>query len=171
MLQMVKAINLVKNAENCIGTPYVYGGVTSNGFDCSGMIVYLMSGLKGRVPVHGSNTMYRQDIDGTIKPMSEVKPGYICFKCRPWRDDQKNNRWYGKEPGDIYHCGIMGANGKVINAASKKLGTIESAIDSWDSCGRLKGVDYTGAVKDSKTMFDALIDELYAVLDKYRNGV
>ena len=171
MSGLVQAINLVQNAEHCIGMPYVYGGASSSGLDCSGLVVYLMHNLKGRVPYHGTNSMYRADIEGQIKPMSEVKPGYICFKCRPWRDNQKSNRHYGKEPGDIYHCGIMGVNGKVINAASAKLGVIESAIDSWDSCGMLKGVDYYDIIPDySLTSFDRLIAELEAVLEKYKNG-
>ena len=171
MLEVVKAINFVRNAEHCLGMPYVYGHADAEAVDCSGLVCYLMAGLKGRKPYHGTNTMYRTDIEGGIKAMSEVKPGYICFKVRPWRDDQSGNKWFGQEPGDVYHCGIMGLNNKVINAASKKLGVIESDIYSWDSCAKLKGVDYSEEIKDSKTMFDALIDDLYAVLDKYRNEV
>lgn len=171
MSTLVKAINLARNAENCLGMPYAYGHADAKAVDCSGLVVYLMAGLHGRKPYHGTNTMYRTDVEGSIKPMSEVKPGYICFKCRAWNEENKINRYYMKEPGDIYHCGIMGINGKVINAASKKLGVIESAVDSWDSCGMLKGVDYSDVIPNySLTAFDRLIDELQAILDKYKNG-
>lgn len=165
MSDTVKAIDLVRNAENCLGMPYKYGHADAGAVDCSGLVVYLMGNLNGRKPYHGTNSMYRLDMVGGIKPMSEVKPGYICFKRREWRENQKGNKWFGKEPGDVYHCGIMGRNNKVINAANVKLGVIESDIQGWDCCAMLKGVDYSDG---SVSTFDALIDEIYAVLDKYR---
>lgn len=50
MSDLVKAIDLVQNAEHCIGMPYVYGGASDSGVDCSGLVVYLMEKLKGRKP-------------------------------------------------------------------------------------------------------------------------
>ncbi len=164
----VKADALVKAAQKTLGWDYEFGKAETGKVDCSGLIVYLMRGLEGRVPYHGSNSMYRLDCVGAPLPMSQVKPGYLCFKCRPWRDAQKANRYYGKVPGDIYHVGIMGFDGKIINAASKKLGVIKSNSDVWDSCAKLKGVVYPDALSTSK--LDELIARLDALLDEYRKG-
>lgn len=162
----VKADALVKAAQKTLGWDYVYGASETGKVDCSGLIVYLMRGLDGRVPYHGSNSMYRLDCDGSHPPMSQAKAGYLCFKHRPWRDAEKANRYYGKEPGDIYHVGIMGADGKVINAANKKSGVIKSSPNMWDSCAKLKGVEYPDALSASK--LDELIARLDALLDEYR---
>lgn len=166
MLVIVKADALVKEAEKTIGWEYQWGKAETGKVDCSGLIVYLMHGLGGRVPFHGSNTMFRTDIDGMPMPMSQSKPGYLCFKHRPWTDAQKTNRHYRKEPADVYHVGIMGTDGKVINAANKKSGVIKSSPEMWDSCAKLKGVEYPDALSTSK--LDELIAELDALLDKYR---
>lgn len=166
MSVMVKADALVKAAVKTIGWEYQWGKAETGKVDCSGLIVYLMRGLGGRVPYHGSNSMYRLDCDGTHLPMSQAETGYLCFKHRPWRDSEKANRYYGKEPGDIYHVGIMGADGKVINAANKKSGVVKSSPEMWDSCAKLKGVEYTDSLSTSK--LDELITALYALLDEYR---
>jgi cell wall-associated NlpC family hydrolase len=170
MSQIVRAETLVREAKKTLGWKYKWGKSEAGLVDCSGLIVYLMSGLGGRVPYHGTNTMYRIDVDGMHLPLNQAKPGYLCFKVRAWTEKEKANRNYGKEPGDVYHVGIMSDNCKIINAASPKLGVIESDPGTWDSCARLKGVDYDGLL-DSKTAFDYLLDELSAVIEKYRREI
>lgn len=170
MLQTVRAENLVREAKKTLGWKYQWGKAEAGLVDCSGLIVYLMRGIDGRVPFHGTNTMYRADVDGKHLPLNQAKPGYLCFKVRTWTEKEQANRNYGKEPGDVYHVGIMSDNGKIINAASPKLGVIESDTSTWDSCARLKGVDYDRLL-DSKTAFDYLLDELTAVIEKYRGEI
>lgn len=167
MSTVVKATDFVKEAAKTLGWSYEWGACENGKVDCSGLIVYLMRGLGGRVPYHGSNTMYRRDVDGAHLPMNQAKPGYLCFKCRKWSDAQKTNPQYGKEPGDIYHVGIMGNSGKIINAASKKQGVVLSESSAWDYCAKLKGVDY-GEKASTKTL-KSLIAAIDALLDDYRS--
>ena len=164
---IIRAETLVSEAKKTIGWAYQWGKAEAGLVDCSGLIVYLMNGLNGRKPFHGSNTMFRRDIEGGYLPVSNAKAGYLCFKVRDWSEAQKNNAHYGKAPGDVYHVGIMSDNGKIINAASVKLGVIESDTKGWTYCARLNGVDYDKLL-DAKTPFDCLLDDLYAVLEKYR---
>ena len=166
MSTIVKAEALVRAAEKTLGWEYVWGKAETGKVDCSGLVVYLMHGLAGRVPYHGSNTMYRNDCDGDHMPISQAQAGYLCFKHRAWREAEKANRHYGKEPGDVYHVGIMGLDGKIINAANKKSGVIKSSPETWDSCAKLKGVEY--ADEPSLSKLDELIAKLESLLNEYR---
>ena len=44
------AARLTRNAMRFIGTPYVFGGTTSSGFDCSGYVQHVFAMLGIRVP-------------------------------------------------------------------------------------------------------------------------
>lgn len=169
MSQIVRAETLVREAKKTLGWKYQWGKAETGLVDCSGLIVYLMRGLGGHVPYHGTNTMYRIDCEGKHLPLNQAKPGYLCFKVRAWTEKEQANRHYCKEPGDVYHVGIMSDNGKII-AATPKQGVIECDTYTWDSCARLKGVDYDSLL-GSKTAFDYLLDELTAVIEKYRREI
>lgn len=47
----------VRLAEKEIGTPYVWGGASPRGFDCSGLIVWVMRKLGIRLPHHAASQL------------------------------------------------------------------------------------------------------------------
>ena len=135
--------------------PYVWGKAETGCVDCSGAFVWAYR-QHGLTIEHGSNSIYHLHT-GQAVPISEAKPGYAVFKMRKWREQDKDNRWYGRTPGDCYHIGAMGRNGKVLNAQSSSTGFVESDPASWAFAAPLIEVDYTGAGKGADDVAEAII--------------
>ena len=89
--------NVVSFAESLIGVPYVYGGTTPSGFDCSGFVQYVY----GHFGVNLPRTTTQQENCGTQIPVSQAQPGDLYF-------------WGNK--GSAYHVAICIGNGKYIAA-------------------------------------------------------
>lgn len=108
--------------------PYVYGGTTPSGFDCSGLVLYVLTklGVKG-VP----RTSEEQWAWATHISRSDLAPGDLVFAQFPGDN---------APPG---HVGIYVGNGKVISAEDPASGVGESTLDSWGSAivgyGRVPG--------------------------------
>jgi cell wall-associated NlpC family hydrolase len=78
-----------------LNVPYVWGGSSPNGFDCSGLVKYCYAKVGVSLP-HSSAMMYNY---GTHVSRSELKPGDLVFFFNP-----------------IHHVGIYIGNGNMINA-------------------------------------------------------
>ncbi len=94
-------------AESLLGTPYVYGSCTKNGFDCSGFVYYVFSQFDIDVP--RSSAQY--DTFGQEIPIEQVKKGDILVFLSPSRNA-------------IGHVGIVlkanGQESEFIHATSGK---------------------------------------------------
>ena len=133
---------------------YEWGAAREGCVDCSGAFVWAYKQLGASIE-HGSNSIAHLRV-GEYVPVSEAKPGYAVFKLRAWRDDSDNggNRWFGQQPGDVYHIGLMGDNGKVLNAQSTKTGFVASpASQNWAFAAPLKTVSYSDDKEGGDTMF------------------
>lgn len=99
---------ILKIAEKYTGVPYVFGGSTPNGFDCSGYIYYVYKeaglDLGGRKTAAGYASMARS--------VSSPKIGDLVFF---------EGTYAGME-GRISHVGIYLGNNKFISALSKGIG-------------------------------------------------
>lgn len=67
--------SIIQNASQLVGTPYVYGGTTPAGFDCSGFTsyVYAMSGIN--IP----RTSSAQRSAGQVVSAADARPGDIIW--------------------------------------------------------------------------------------------
>lgn len=88
---------IVQEAEKYLGVPYVWGGATPDGFDCSGLVQYVMRTLGISV----NRVAEDQFENGTAVNRDELKPGDLVFF---------------EQNGYIHHVGIYAGNGMMIHA-------------------------------------------------------
>jgi cell wall-associated NlpC family hydrolase len=62
-------------AEQYLGVPYVWGGASPSGFDCSGLTMYVYAQLGVSLP-HNAAAQYGM---GTPVPRSDLEPGDLVF--------------------------------------------------------------------------------------------
>ncbi|WP_224998010.1 C40 family peptidase [Cesiribacter sp. SM1] len=70
-----KTAKLIAYARSFMGTPYVYGGTSPKGFDCSGYVYHIFS--KFGFDINRSSRS--QSIQGNKVAVEEVQPGDVLF--------------------------------------------------------------------------------------------
>lgn len=138
--------------------------------DCSGAFVWSFR-QHGQSIYHGSNRIARTEIVELV-PISAAKPGMAVFKCRNPDDSRyalpsgykQGGKYYNGDLRDFYHIGLMGEDGKVLNAQGSATGFVASSVKSWTCAGRLKKVDYKEEkqVEDSYTAGVSYVGRVYA---------
>ncbi|MGE9899036.1 C40 family peptidase [Mitsuokella multacida] len=111
------ARRVVSDSMNYLGVPYVFGGTTPNGFDCSGYVRYVFANAGVYLP----RTADAQYEVGYSVSTSELMPGDLVF-------------FSTYEPG-ASHVGIYLGDGDFINASSSQGVSVASLYSSyWGSC-------------------------------------
>lgn len=136
---------------------YIWGSASKGCVDCSGALVYVFRKY-GHSIYHGSNRIARVEVDELL-PISQAKPGMVAFKARNPGDAKyalpsaykSGGKNYNGDLRDFYHVGVVGQNGKVLNAQSSSTGFVESPIKTWTCVGYLKQVDYGDMQEDNMT--------------------
>jgi cell wall-associated NlpC family hydrolase len=90
---------IVNTAKQYLGTPYVRGGTTPNGFDCSGFVYYVFNKAGYKL----SRSMQEQYNTGTPISKKNLKPGDLVFF--------KNTSGKG-----MSHVGIYVGDGQFIHS-------------------------------------------------------
>ena len=106
------ASKIVTTAKKYIGTPYVWGGSTPKGFDCSGFVQYVFNQHGITLP----RTTTEQYKVGSYVSKSNLKAGDLVFLQNTYREG-------------ISHVGIYVGDGKMIHASSSK-GVVISDLGS-----------------------------------------
>lgn len=105
---------LVSVARTAVGTRYVRGGQSfDGGFDCSGLVRYVMAALRVSVP----RTAAEQAATGLAleRDTARLRPGDLLT--------------FGRSPRAATHVGIYLGNGRYVHASSVAGRVIESPID------------------------------------------
>jgi len=104
--------SIVNCAKEFLNVPYLWGGKSFFGIDCSGFtqIIYKIHGIK--IP---RDTYQQAEIGDALTFIEEAKPGDLAF--------------FENKEGRIHHVGIILADQKIIHAHGKV------RIDSLDSTG------------------------------------
>ena len=105
----------VSAAQSAIGTPYAYGGTTTAGFDCSGLVVWAFQKAGVSLP----RTSFAQYGAGSAVDRSSIQAGDLVF--------------FNANGAGASHVGIATSNSTVISATTK--GVMEHAISDsyWGS--------------------------------------
>lgn len=90
---------VVDSARKYLGTPYVWGGTSPSGFDCSGFVQYVLAENGKSVP----RTSQEQFAGGQAVDKSNLQAGDLVFY-----------NWSGGT--EATHVGIYEGNGKMIHA-------------------------------------------------------
>jgi cell wall-associated NlpC family hydrolase len=109
--------SLVTVARAQIGTKYVLGGTTPNGFDCSGLVKYVMAALKVELP--RTAAQQARIGDEISRDPSRLRPGDLLT--------------FGKGKKGASHIGIYIGDGRYIHASSGAGRVIESDLNRTSS--------------------------------------
>lgn len=90
---------VVDSARKYLGTPYVWGGTSPSGFDCSGFVQYVLAENGKSIP----RTSQEQFASGQAVDKSQLQAGDLVFYD-----------WSGGT--EATHVGIYEGNGKMIHA-------------------------------------------------------
>lgn len=112
-----RAADIVRLATAELGTPYVYGGSTPHGFDCSGLVYYVFGHAGVVVPRSANQQLYASH------PINyrELQPGDLVFF---------------EIAGDAQmHVGIYVGNGEFIHAPETGQSVSYARLDNsyWES--------------------------------------
>jgi cell wall-associated NlpC family hydrolase len=102
-------------AVRLLGIPYVWGGTSPAGFDCSGFTSYVLNQVVGNFP----REMYSQAANGAEVGINNLLPGDVIFFADTY------------QPG-LSHVGIYTGEGQFVNAANPGTGvTMSNLFDGY----------------------------------------
>lgn len=94
---------ILAKATEYLGTPYVYGGASPSGFDCSGFVYYVY----GTFGISVGRTPAEQYSAGTVVDKASLQPGDIVL-------------FAGTGSSSISHTGIYAGNGQFIHSPNSR---------------------------------------------------
>lgn len=98
----MESLKILKTAARFRGVPYVWGGTTPKGFDCSGYVQYVFA----QNGIHLTRTADTQALEGKHVAKKDLKPGDLVF--------------FTTYASGASHDGIYAGNGKFWNATSSR---------------------------------------------------
>lgn len=107
------AVTLTRNAMRFLGVPYVFGGTSSSGFDCSGYVQHVFAMLGYHIP----RTADAQYYAGKRVTGATMAPGDLVFF-----------QTYAAGPS---HVGIYLGNDRFVHASSSHGVTVSSLHESY----------------------------------------
>jgi cell wall-associated NlpC family hydrolase len=117
--------NLVETSKRLLGLPYLWGGTSFKGVDCSGFTktVYFMNGLV--LPRDASQQVHSGELIDTKDGFQNMRPGDLLFFGSPAKD--------GK-PERVVHVGMWIGNNEFIHSAGRvRINSMDPAAPNHDA--------------------------------------
>jgi cell wall-associated NlpC family hydrolase len=145
--------NLVQTAKGLMGLPYLWGGTSVKGVDCSGFTktVYFMNGLV--LPRDASQQVHIGELIDIQNGWENLKPGDLLFFGTPAK---------GGKPERVVHVGMwIGGNQEFIHSASQvRVSSMNPAAPNYDDF-ELKRLLRVKRVSPEATLIDLRTDPVY----------
>ena len=109
-----KGAAIAQYAKQFVGYPYVYGGSSPSGFDCSGFVTYVCN----QNGISVNRTASAQMSNGTSVSKAQLQPGDLVFFNS------------GNSSKLATHVGIYLGNGQFVHASTPSTGVIISDLNS-----------------------------------------
>lgn len=110
----ISGARILADAQKYIGTPYVFGGASPDGFDCSGLVYYVLAGMG--YPAH--RTARDQYLMGSPVKKSNLQPGDLVFFSDTYTSG-------------ISHVGIYAGNNKFLHAPKEGSSVCYSSLSGY----------------------------------------
>jgi len=104
------AANILATAREMMGRPYLWGGTSGKGMDCSGFtkMAFFLNGLQ--LPRDASQQVHTGTAIESDSTLKNLQPGDLLFFGKPASADQKER---------ISHVAIYLGDGKIIHASDR----------------------------------------------------
>ena len=116
MINLEKYKDAINLASSLIGTPYLYGGNSVNGFDCSGFVSYVYSNAGFSVTRKSSLDYFMNDTTIVENPI----PGDVVFFKNTYIST-------------VSHMGVYIGDNQFIHAGSSGIEVSNLSYDYWDT--------------------------------------
>ena len=110
-ISSVQGKQIVSTAQTLMGIPYVFGGTTTDGFDCSGLLQYVFK-MHGLTIPRLADEQYNL---GKSAKIHQLVAGDLVF--------------FTTYTDGVSHCGIYVGDGKFLHASSSR-GVIIDSLDN-----------------------------------------
>ena len=144
----VRAASVLATADDYLGTPYLYGGTTPAGFDCSGFVQYVFR--RHEVDLPRTSRQQAQTGDRVTTSLASLRAGDLMF--------------FASNGSRIDHVAIYAGNGRIIHSSSSGRGVRHDDLSS--DRGRWfteRWVASRRVIADGRS----LVDELDAAVRSY----
>lgn len=123
-LQVSKA-SLVQTAKSMLGAPYLWGGTSTKGVDCSGFTktIYYMNGMI--LPRDASQQVFAGTQVDTQKNFEKLEVGDLLFFGRPATDNRSQR---------VVHVGMWIGDNQFIHSSGRvHISSVDSTAENYDS--------------------------------------